>query len=253
MSEVHLETTNLKVELGSIGIINGISLQISQAEAVGIIGPNGSGKTTLFNALSGFVPLAEGEIFLSGHNITKESADSRALHGIARVFQNSGIFRDMTLEENMLVALESRANTFNAVFPWSKSYKQYLQIARQMLAEVKLDSKLKQKASSLSGGQMRLLEITRALAFGAEIFLLDEPTAGVSPRMKDEVVALVKKLTALGKTVLIIEHDINLIQRFCSRILVLDAGKIVMDGPPTEIRESQNLQEIYFGSASSNS
>lgn len=247
MSNFFLKTQNLAVKLGHHKILNEVSLQIAKGEAVGLIGPNGSGKTTLFNALSGFIPLSGGEIFLAGQKITKEPANIRAMLGMARVFQNSGIFKEMTLQENILVALESKSNLCNPVFPWGKSYKRYMEMALSMLTDVKLDSKAKEKASSLSGGQMRLLEITRALAFGAEVFLLDEPTAGVSPRMKDEVVALVNKLKVLGKTVLIIEHDINLIQRFCERILVLDAGKIVLDGKPSEIRESPALQDINFG------
>lgn len=247
MTECHLETRELAVKLAEVSIINGISLKILKGEAVGIIGPNGSGKTTFFNAISGFAPLSNGELFFDSHNITRQSANARALLGMARVFQNSGIFRDMTVEENMLVALESRTGFLSPLFPWSKSYKRFVSTAKDMLAEVNLESRFKNKASSLSGGQMRLLEITRALAFGAEILLLDEPTAGVSPRMKDEVVALIKKLGSLGKTVLIIEHDINLIQRFCSRILVLDAGRIVLDGTPAEVRDSPGLQEIYFG------
>lgn len=242
-----LKTTDLHVRLDGAKIITGVSLNISQGESVGIIGPNGSGKTTLFNSLNGFVATTKGQIFFEQQDITELSAYARAKLGIARVFQNSGIFRDMTVEENMVIALESRSTIYSPIFRWSKTYKSFMGRAREMLAEVNLETKLKEKAASLSGGQMRLLEITRALAFGANLFLLDEPTAGVSPRMKDEVVSLVRKLSDLGKTVLIIEHDINLIERFCNRILVLDAGKIVMDGSPAEVRANPMLQEVYFG------
>jgi ABC-type branched-subunit amino acid transport system ATPase component len=117
----------------------------------------------------------------------------------------------------------------------------------EFLKEVKLETKADSKAGSLSGGQMRLLEIIRTLAFGADLFLLDEPTAGVSPRMKDDVAGLIKKLQGIGKTVLIIEHDINFIQKFCNRIIVLNEGRVVLDDTPELVRKNEQLKEIYFG------
>ena len=116
-----------------------------------------------------------------------------------------------------------------------------------MLFRSKLESKLSQRAGTLSGGQMRLLEIVRALAFGAEVFLLDEPTAGVSPKMKDEVAALISHVQALGKTTLIIEHDINFVQSFSKRVLVLDQGRVILDDTPENVRRNELLREIYFG------
>ena len=115
------------------------------------------------------------------------------------------------------------------------------------LREVALEKKALDKAGSLSGGQMRLLEIVRTLALGADLFLLDEPTAGVSPRMKDDIAKSIKSLQALGKTVLIIEHDINFIQKFCDRIVVLEEGRVVLDDSPERVRNDVRLQEIYFG------
>jgi ABC-type branched-subunit amino acid transport system ATPase component len=247
MKNVLLEISDLSVFVGSLRIIDGISLSIGSGESVGLIGPNGSGKTTLFNATNGFMPTTTGKIFFKGEDLSKAPAHYRAKSGMARVFQNSGIFRDMTLEENLLLALEAKSSVLDPRFSWSSSYKKNLKEARYFLSEIGLEEKLKNKAASLSGGQLRLLEIVRALAFGADLFLLDEPTAGVSPRMKEDVVSLVKKLKDKGKTILIIEHDINLIESFCDRILVMDAGKIVMDGNPKEIRSSSKLQEIYFG------
>lgn len=115
------------------------------------------------------------------------------------------------------------------------------------LGEIHLEGKALNKAGTLSGGQMRLLEITRTLALGADLFLLDEPTAGVSPRMKEDIAASIKKLQTLGKTVLIIEHDITFIQKFCNRIIVLEEGRVVLDDLPERVRSDGRLQEIYFG------
>lgn len=242
-----LDAQELTVRFGTTRILNNLSVQIRAGEAVGMIGPNGSGKTTLFNALSGFIPLSKGSIKFNQLAIEDLEANERANLGIARVFQNSGIFKELTVGDNMVVALESRADGFNPIFKWGKKYKALLQQAREILSEVGLANKLNDKAASLSGGQLRLLEISRAVAFGAELFLLDEPTAGVSPKMKDEVIHAVRKLSERGKTILTIEHDINLIDRFCERVVVLDAGQIVLQGTPMEVRNDPMLQEVYFG------
>ena len=242
-----LSVNNLKLQIGQIQILNGIDLQVREGETVGIIGPNGSGKTTLFNALSGFSMASSGSIFFREAEITFKPPFVRAALGLGRVFQNFGIFKEMTVLENVLTALEGRASAWSGLCPWSSATKAYRKKALELLRQVGLESKANSKASSLSGGQMRLLEIVRTLAYGAELFLLDEPTAGVSPKMKGDVANLIVKLQSLGKTVLIIEHDLNFIQMFCQRIVVLDQGKVVLDDTPEKVRGSVLLQEIYFG------
>jgi ABC-type branched-subunit amino acid transport system ATPase component len=242
-----LKIEDLTVRFGTNRIINSLKLEVQSGQALGIIGPNGCGKTTLFNAISGFVPCFNGSIFWGQHQLENLAAHQRASLGIARVFQNSGVFKELTVAENMIIALESKSKGLNPIFSWGSRYKKYKAEAKAILEEVKLDTKLEEKAASLSGGQLRLLEISRAVAFGADLFLLDEPTAGVSPKMKDEVVAAVKRLSLLGKTILIIEHDINLIDRFCEKVVVLDAGQVVLEGTPMEVRQNPALQEVYFG------
>lgn len=242
-----LSISNVVVAFGETRILNGLSCSFSQGETVGIIGPNGSGKTTLFNCISGLVPLSGGTITLRDQEIQQLEPHERARMGLGRVFQNFGIFREMTLLENVLVALESRAPFSRGILPWSRATKELSKEAISYLDQVGLAAKANQKAASLSGGQMRLLEIIRTLALGAEIFLLDEPTAGVSPRMKEDVASLIKKLQALNKTVLIIEHDITFIQKFCTRIVVLNEGTVVLDDAPEKVRADERLKEIYFG------
>ncbi len=245
-----LNVSELTLKFGDSPVLNGVNFKISQGERVGIIGPNGSGKTTLFNAISGFNRTTSGIIDFNGTNITALSPARRARLGLGRVFQNFGIFREMSLEENLLTAIESReSKTF---FTSRKADKERREKALEFLALVKLEGKAKDKAGSLSGGQMRLLEITRTIAFGSELFLLDEPTAGVSPKMKQEIEAALGALQHLGKTIIIIEHDINFIQKLCDRILVLDQGRVVLDGTPEQVRQDSRLQEIYFGSQKNN-
>ena len=243
-----LSVNQLVVRLGGREILQGLGFTVNDGETVGVIGPNGSGKTTLFNTLSGFTPVTAGSIDFMGKPITTAAAHRRARLGIGRVFQNFGIFLDMTLRENVITALEGKGRLRDSLLPWGGKNRENYEKAMTYLQEVSLQAKADDKASSLSGGQMRLLEIIRTLAFGAELFLLDEPTAGVSPKMKGEVSALIKKLQDLGKTVMIIEHDINFIEKFCTRIIVLDQGKIVLDDTPQKVRANPMLQEIYFGS-----
>lgn len=242
-----LTLDTVTVSLHGRSILTGITGSIKAGETVGIIGPNGSGKTTLFNCISGFVPCTSGTIALRGEGIDHLPPHERARRGIGRVFQNFGIFREMTLLDNMIVALESRSGSHRALLPWFGRANALRAIALEKLDEIHLADRATTRASELSGGQMRLLEIARTIAFGADLFLLDEPTAGVSPRMKDEIAESIKALQKAGKTVLIIEHDLTFIERFCSRILVLNEGRIELDGSPEQIRGDARLQTIYFG------
>ena len=242
-----LELNSVSVAFGGRHILENLSVSIQQGEIVGLIGPNGCGKTTLFNTISGLIPLDSGHLSWNGISLDGLDPHERARCGIGRVFQNFGIFRDMTVLENILVALEARDSLLSGLLPWSKKTKGLVVEATRILAEIGLAHLAKEKAASLSGGQMRLLEIMRTVALGSELFLLDEPTAGVSPKMKDDVAKLILVLRDLGKTVVIIEHDINFIQRFCHRIIVLDEGAIVLDDTPDRVRADERLNEIYFG------
>ena len=236
-----LELKDLSLTIDEHKILQGISFDVEEGQIIGLIGPNGSGKTTLFNVISGFLASSGGSISFDGEDISNFSPAQRAKKGIGRVFQNFGIFRDMTLEENILVALEALP----------KDQREALGDLKEAVAGtldmVGLSSSGKKKAGSLSGGQMRLLEIARTLKAGKDLFLLDEPTAGVSPKMTGQVADIIKELKASGKTVLIIEHDLPFIGSICDEVVVLDVGKVVLQGTPAKVKESTELKEIYFG------
>ena len=236
-----LELKDLSLTIGEHQILQNISFDVGEGQIIGLIGPNGSGKTTLFNVISGFLKSSGGSITLGGEDISGFSPSQRAKKGIGRVFQNFGIFRDMTLEDNILVALEAPPKEQR------KELGDLKDVVAGTLDMVGLSSCGKKKAGSLSGGQMRLLEIARTLKAGKELFLLDEPTAGVSPKMTVQVADIIKELKDEGKTVLIIEHDLPFIASICDAVVVLDVGQVVLQGTPAQVKESKQLKEIYFG------
>jgi branched-chain amino acid transport system ATP-binding protein len=221
-----LRVSDLSFSIQDHHILKGLSFTVEEGEVIGLIGPNGSGKTTLFNVLSGFLRPTEGTVKLRERDITNVSPSERARLGIGRVFQNFGIFREMTLEENVLVALEALPKEQR------KQLGNLKDVVKGTLAMVGLSDHAKKKAGSLSGGQMRLLEIARTLKSGKELFLLDEPTAGVSPKMTSQVADLIAELKREG---------------ICDRVIVMDVGKIVVTGKPADVKKSKELQEIYFG------
>ena len=209
-----LSLSGASLTIGNHQILNSVSFDVEEGEVVGLIGPNGSGKTTLFNVISGFLKPPAGSVVLRGEDMTTLNPSKRAQRGLGRVFQNFGIFREMTLEENVLVALEALPREQR------KALGELKEVTKGTLDRVGLTEHAKKKAGSLSGGQMRLLEIARTLKSGKELFLLDEPTAGVSPKMTHQVADILSALKLAGKTVLIIEHDLPFIAKICDRVFV---------------------------------
>lgn len=238
-SLLSLKSISLKIQEHQI--LKDVSFDVAEGEIIGLIGPNGSGKTTLFNVISGFLKRSSGHIVYKGKDIGTLSPPQRARDGVGRVFQNFGIFKEMTLEENILVALEALPKEEREKIG---NIKEAVESTLEMAG---LTEFAKKKAGSLSGGQMRLLEIARTLQSGKELFLLDEPTAGVSPKMTQQVANMIRKLKEQNKTVLIIEHDLPFIAKICDRVIVLDVGEVALAGKPEDVQKSKQLQEIYFG------
>jgi branched-chain amino acid transport system ATP-binding protein len=230
-----LSCDSLSISINGIEIVKSASLNVAPGECVGLIGPNGSGKTTFFNAISGFVPTQSGTVILGDKELTGLAPHQRSRLGLGRVFQASGVFRDLTVWENILVALENSANPVTT------------DSAHKLLEEVKLHGRENERAGSLSGGQLRLLEIARCLAAGSQAILLDEPTAGVSPKMRAELQGVIRATQQRGVTLVIIEHDMSFIFELCSRVVVMHEGRLILEGPPAVIRNDPQLAEIYFG------
>ncbi len=223
-----MKVEDIVVSLGGSLILKNLSFKIDQGETVGIIGPNGSGKTTLFNVISGFIREISGTIELDGERIENYPPFIRAQKGIGRVFQSGGIFGELTVLENLIITGKK--------VPYD-----------ELLKAIGLLNKAKEPASVLSGGQKRLLELIRAEIFDPKVLLLDEPTAGVAPNMKQVLADRINSLKSKTRSLLIIEHDIQFISSLCDRVLVLFQGEIVMSGKPDQVRKDPYLQEIYFG------
>lgn len=240
-----LETKNLIKRFNGVNAVDRLSIKIEKGQITGIIGPNGSGKTTLINLLSGVLVLDDGEVIL---NKTKKL--SRILpyqifsYGITRTFQNVRLFEQMTVLDNILVVITKR-NAFSSLFEKHTEY--HYKLAKEILQKVGLWEKKNQLAVNLSYGQRKLLEIARALAMKAEIYLFDEPFAGLFPEMRKIVSDIVQGLKRKNKTIILVEHDMGLIREICDYVIVMNEGKLLAEGKPADVLKKREVIEAYLG------
>ncbi|GJJ23470.1 ABC transporter ATP-binding protein [Mycolicibacterium mageritense] len=230
-----LQVSELFRAFGGIRAVDGVTFEVAQAEIVGIIGPNGSGKSTLFNLLTGAIKPDSGTVTLFDKNITRLAPHRIARAGLARTFQIPALFVNMTVRENLWTAAVQ--------FDWDNARAD----ADTVLDRLELTHVAEDLASSLSGGQQRLLEMGRVLMRKPKVALLDEVAAGVHPRLRQIMLDAIRDLRDAGTTFLVIEHDMELAQDICDRILVMDAGKIVAQGSFEEISHDPHVMEAYLG------
>ena len=243
-----LTVENIIVQLGQAPILQGVDLHIKEGEIVGLIGQNGCGKSTFLNALSGYISPSAGNILFEGEDVTHFSPEKRARMGLARSFQTPGVFREMTVEENLLIALE-RAHHYPWWWQFSKKWKRKASAEVDRLLEtVNLQDHKHSYAGVLSGGQLRLLELLRLEICGGKLFLIDEPTAGVAPAMKKTLLSVLKELSKKeGRSLLIVEHDLKFLFELVDRVVVFVEGQVYLEGKPDEVVKDPRLQEVYFG------
>ena len=243
-----LRVENLHVKIGRRAILHHVSFDVQPGEIVGVIGPNGCGKTTLLNAISGFCGIDTGSVLFEGEDITRLKPYLRSRKGIARGFQHIGVFREMTVSENLMLVIEH-----NERYPWwwtfsSRLRKEMDQKIDRVLKEVDLLDHKYSPAGLLSGGQLRLLELTRLRLSRGKLLLIDEPTAGVAPalrnKLSDVIYGLVKEH---GHTAVIVEHDLRFLFNIADRVIVLVDGEKYLEGKPEEIKNNERLRKVYFG------
>lgn len=243
-----LELKSVVKSFGGLCAVDNASFKIEENSITGLIGPNGAGKTTIFDLITGLLTADSGQITFKHEDIIKSRAWERSKSGIARTFQSIRLFPELTVIDNILAALPHSPDSFLDIFkPLKKKKKEMKTQAVDMLKIVSLENHALSHASSLSYGQQKLLEIIRAYASGGDLFLLDEPAAGINRTMLHHVINLIKYLKSIGKTIVIVEHDMNFVMALCERIIVLDRGKEIAKGTPAEIRKNPLVLDAYLG------
>jgi branched-chain amino acid transport system ATP-binding protein len=247
-----LEVTDLTVRFSGLTALSGLSFNAEPGAIFAIIGPNGSGKTTLFNAITGFVKPASGRVRFEGDSIAGLPPHRIAARGICRTFQNNGLFRGMTVLENVLTGLAfSTPSTLLGTALGLAGARQAeawaVDRASAILAENGIADLADRPVASLSFGQQRLVEISRAMVAGARLLMLDEPAVGLSPGERTLLGERLRQLAAEGLCVLLVEHLQELVMAVSDRVLVLDHGKRIAEGPPDAIRRHSAVLEAYLG------
>ena len=249
-----LIVNNLQVRFGAFTAVDNVSLSVAQGELLGLAGTNGAGKSTLFAAVAGQTPIASGSVEFCGTVLTHQPAHRRAASGLARTFQVPREFGALTVLENLLAAAPNEANeTLSAAWLFrgraARRDAYWTQQAEAVLRQLKLAHVRDLPAAGLSGGQKKLLELARILIRKPKMILLDEPFAGVNPVLIGALMQVLRQLHEDGITLVVVEHHLQALKALCSRMVVMDQGRILADGTPDAVLDSPAVQAAYMGGA----
>ena len=249
-----LETRSVSKHFGGVAAVAEVSIRIAQGEVAGLIGPNGAGKTTLFNLIAGTTKPSAGEVLLGNRRIDDMATHRRLDLGLGRTFQIPRLFGQMSVLENMLTA--ARGQIGERILPnWLPSRavrtqeRLNVEKAMRLLDFVTLTRLARDPARVLSGGQRKLLELARILMADPKLILLDEPAAGVNPSLLETIIDRIHAINATGVTFLIIEHNMDMVARLCSRALVMVEGRLLCEGAPREVTQDPRVIDAYLGAA----
>jgi len=245
-----LEVRNLVKHYGGVRAVDGVSFSAASGTVTGLIGPNGAGKSTALNVIGGFISPDGGQVIFDGTDVTGWPMHRLARLGLVRTFQLARVFGNLTTIDNLLVAAprqkgETALGILGGKRVWGGQEKELLAQAREMLGIFGMEAKESDYARNLSGGQKRAVETMRALMMKPKLLLLDEPMAGLSPSLSHQLEDLFLKLTSEGMSLLLVEHELDTVERVCSKVVVMAQGKVLSEGRMTELRTRKEVQDAY--------
>ena len=247
MNEIILRTENISIQFGALKAVNDVSISIEKNKFTTILGPNGAGKTTLFNLLSGLYEPSSGKVFLKDKDITRFTPQERIREGMCRSFQLTNVFPKLTVHENVRLAVQSAAGIGFKLF---RSYNKYSEVNEEtgrLLGQVMLQDKDYMRASDLSHGEQRKLELAMVLALKPEILLLDEPTAGMSVEEVPVMIDLLRQIKGTGVTIVLIEHKMNMVKALSDKLIIMVNGEFLCEGDPETVSQNPDVMEAYLG------
>lgn len=247
-----LEIHNVTQEFGGLRALEKVDINVELGEIFGLIGPNGAGKTTLFNLVTGIYEPTKGDIFFKQQRLNGMAPHAIAALGVGRTFQNIRLFKKQSVLDNVKVGMHgiTRQGLWPAILQLPVARREEKEItgrAEELLNMVGLQDKAKEYADNLAYGEQRRLEIARALAISPSLLLLDEPAAGMNATEKEELMQLIAEIRSMGITILLVEHDMNLVMNICTQVAVLDYGRKIADGPPEEVKANERVITSYLG------
>ena len=248
---VVLDVQGLEKRFDGVRALADFSCSVQHGEILGLIGPNGAGKTTLFNVVSGFIACENGTVSFKGREITRFPPHRITNQGISRTFQNLRLIRQISVLDNVLLCFQQQPGEKlrNVFFNWRRSREHENKNRKEalvLLDEAGLAEKADDPAEELSYGQQKLLSLVCCLAAKSEVLLLDEPVAGIAPEMNERILETIRRLPAKGKTVILIEHNLDAVMQVCDRVIFMDAGAKVSEGTPDEVRNDPKVIEAYI-------
>ena len=249
--EVMLAATEVHRHFEGMHAVDGVSVEVPRGQITGLIGPNGAGKSTFLAVLAGTLPATSGRILFEGRDITRLPPYERARLGLVRTFQLPSEFARLTVLENLLVAAPSHRgdSLFGALLGrryWIEDERRVVRQARGLLDRFGMSPKESDLAGTMSGGQKRLIEIMRALMLGPRLLLLDEPMSGVHPRIVDEIRRYLEQLRSDGLTILMVEHELHLVEQLCDSVVVMAQGRVIGSGSMASLRRQQEIVDAYL-------